>query len=40
MNSHTLSESKNLGSVYSTKKMDGNVPNVYKMEYTGLKYGV
>ena len=31
MNSHTLSESNNQNFVYSTKKMDENVPNTSEM---------
>ena len=40
MNSHTPTESNNLSSVDSTKKEDGNVPNVSDMEDTGLQYCV
>ena len=31
MNRQTLYESKNQNSIYSTKKRDGNVPNVSKI---------
>ena len=36
MNCHTLSEAKNMSSIDSAKKMDGNVPNVSEMEDTVL----
>ena len=37
MNSHTISESNNHNYIDTTKKMDGNVPNIYEMADTGLQ---
>ena len=40
MNIHTISEKKNQNRIDSTKKRDGNVPNVSEMEDSGLRDGV
>ena len=40
MNSHTVSESNNHSSVYSTDKRNENVTNLSQMENTGMQYGV
>ena len=40
INSHTLSEEKNPNPIDSTKKRDGNIPNVSEMKYNVLKDGV
>ena len=39
MKNHTLYEVNNNNFIYSTKKRDVNVPNIYAIKDTGLKDG-
>ena len=39
MTSNILYEAKNPSSIYYKKKRDGNIPNLFEMEDTGLQDG-